>query len=389
MKTARIAPGKAALASLWALAVIAMAVYAGRQAYAAAPMGGGGEALAARLDAQVRQGAGSKIFDKETEKALIGAVRDAPLNVRYARLLSMAVAARGEADRSRQLLHIADRISRRDVLTQLGMIEDAVQRDKIGEALDHYEIVLTVTNGADNIVFPVLVGALDEAEIRYALAVRVRQASFWRERFLNYAIGSAPPRLVAPLLTRWSGDRETLQSFQARLLDSYVAKKDYEGAFRFVTSIGRAPGLAGAFGFSPGSLDSRFGPLSWQLGRDNGIEAVAERERVQIYLAPDSKGTVASRLLQLAPGRYSFSQLLSSSGEPDARISWNWECLRADGATGFKAIDVRVGQPHMSLRENIDIPQGCQAVRVRLDVSTGSFDGQPELELEKIDLVRA
>jgi len=64
---------------------------------------------------------------------------------------------RGDAER---LIRFAERLSRRDLPTQLWLIEANVARNDIEGALAHYNIALRTSQAAADVLFPILVQAI-------------------------------------------------------------------------------------------------------------------------------------------------------------------------------------------------------------------------------------
>lgn len=124
------------------------------------------------------------------------ALRQDPTAVSAVATLGLQTGLRGDAVHARRLLDYAQRLSRRDIRTQLWAIEDAVARDDISAALHHYDIALRTIPVATDLLFPILAGALDQSAIRTNIVLTLRQQPppQWGPDFISYlaATGGEP-----------------------------------------------------------------------------------------------------------------------------------------------------------------------------------------------------
>jgi hypothetical protein len=114
-------------------------------------------------------------------------LRDEPLNPRAVRLLHSAQQLDKKKASANALLALADRITRRDVLTQILLIEANVEKDDIGATLKHYDTALTTSIEARDILFPILAEAMSDQSILTHLAKVFKNERPWRMGFLYYA----------------------------------------------------------------------------------------------------------------------------------------------------------------------------------------------------------
>ncbi len=93
-----------------------------------------------------------------------------------------------------RLVQMSARLSRRDAGTQLWLIEAAAQRNDTGETLEHYDIALRTKADTRDILFPRLLNAIDDAEIRQALKPYVHGKNRWIAEFISYANANSKNR---------------------------------------------------------------------------------------------------------------------------------------------------------------------------------------------------
>ncbi|MDX5986619.1 hypothetical protein SIL82_20385 [Sphingomonas echinoides] len=128
------------------------------------------------------------------------ALRQDPTAVSAVATLGLQTGLRGDVVHTRRLFDYAQRLSRRDIRTQLWAIEDAVARDDIPAALHHYDIALRTIPMASDLLFPILAGALDQSAIRTNIVLTLRQQPTpqWGPKFISYlaATGGEPHALA-------------------------------------------------------------------------------------------------------------------------------------------------------------------------------------------------
>ena len=107
------------------------------------------------------------------------ALRQDPVNVPAAAALGFNAQVRGDVATARRAFTYAERLSRRDPMTQLWAIEEAVARNDIGDAVRHYDIALRVKPEMSEVLFPVLAAASVEAPVQAQLVRTLRVRTHW------------------------------------------------------------------------------------------------------------------------------------------------------------------------------------------------------------------
>ena len=123
--------------------------------------------------------------------------RDTTLATPY-RVLGLAREAVGDLSGADRFVGFASKLSRRDVATQLWLINRAVDRNDVSDAVGHFDTALRTSDAATDILFPILVNALSEPEVVDAVAPRLLTAP-WAQDFIAKAIdtGSSMPGILA------------------------------------------------------------------------------------------------------------------------------------------------------------------------------------------------
>jgi len=117
---------------------------------------------------------------KRAEAVAETALRQDATAVGAAATLGSTAKISGQAAKSDRLFAYAERLSRRNLATQLWEIENAVSRGDIAGALRHYDIAFRTNVKARELLFPVLSNATDDPEIRAALVATLSQRPLWR-----------------------------------------------------------------------------------------------------------------------------------------------------------------------------------------------------------------
>lgn len=260
------------------------------------------------------------------------ALRQDPTAVAAASTLGLVKSVRGEVAGARRLMRYAQRLSRRDLATQIWAIEDAVSRDSVQEALDHYDIALRTSREASAILFPVLASAMGDADVRRSLVDRLAMRPLWQGSFLDYASTSASdPRATAQLFAMI--DRPALppsDAAKAALLTRLIDAGAHDLAWRYYTML--RPGVIPAQ-----SRDPRFTagltmplPFDWLAGTDSGIAAtfLNGKDASFDFAAPPSVGGTLLQQLQVLPaGRYRLYGHSRGMEEPSETAPfWSLSC---------------------------------------------------------------
>lgn len=326
------------------------------------------------------------------QPALRAALRADPLNADLLRQYAMTRSVDGETPSSRTLMALAQRVSRRDLLTQMWMIEAAVAAGNIDRALAHYDVALTTSRRAAPLLFPVLNQAISAPEIHAGLARYLNAHRPWAEAFLAQAVANAQPRAVAALLADVP-DRATASGYAAArsgLIGAFVVQKDYAGLERYVATMpARDRSSIRTLDFTSATTDERLRPLTWELTDESDIGAAFQSgEGLVVRARSGTRGIVARRILFVPAGRWRLAQTVAAGSEtlgPSAQ--WEAYCLAPGASDPFwtQPVPRRGGR----LISDIVVPAGCGAVEMRV-VASADMDNANDaaLTVSKVALDR-
>lgn len=302
------------------------------------------------------------------------ALRADPLNAKGLRLLAYVTEmSDGGRPKARAIMQLSERASRRDLLAQFWLIEDAVQRGDTVGALQHYDRVLSVRSGAEGQLIPVLVAASSEPEIQAALVPYLRANRSWVPAFLATAVANAPdPVAVARLFQLYGGARTVPAhaELETRLIQRLVQSGKIREAHAFAVHAGGAPN---AFAFSAATIDPRYRPLAWTLyeGADGSV-ALENQDSLAISVRADMTIVAASRTIPAGPGLQVLGQRLSAPADSlFPLVTWKAYCRLPAGPERFWTRDIPVTATPTWIEAPINIPAGCAGVQIDVE-ATGS-----------------
>ncbi|MDP5280688.1 hypothetical protein Q9Q95_17310 [Sphingomonas sp. DG1-23] len=309
------------------------------------------------------------------------AIRRGDLSASTLRTAALAESAVGNGDRAARLIGLAQRLSRRDLLTQIWYIEHYSAAGDVRRTLDHYEIALTTSRSALQLLYPVLVGAAADPALtpeigKFMLRNRGRP---WWQPMMGALIGeSTDPRAAAQIariaLKPGPGeDRALVKTAIARL----VAVQAFDEASRLYAGMARgnakAPDSVGDGGFE---RDPALPPFDWELAEDGNVRsqrgpAPAGREGNVLWIDADGgvRTVVVSQLLKLAPGAHQLSAVVGATGDgEDSHLLFAMRC--AVGESADQLIDVTPSASAVrTVRGSYTVPAGCAWQRLSVQVS--------------------
>lgn len=285
-------------------------------------------ALAALAEERL-DGKTGRIDIQGAQEAARAALRRQPLLPTAWRILGVTSV---EPEDAVAYLEFAEKLSRRDSPTQLGLIGYRSAQGDVVATLRHYDTILRVTYSYDPLLFPTLASALSNPIVLH-LASRQLLDAPWRRRFFSYlAAGGAPfsrqASLFRAMATQGSVPEADIAALQAR---NAAFAGEYDVAlelYRLVNPTAalqllRDPGFTGEGGVEP---------FDWQIEKagvltvgiapdDNG------GSRLEMVSVRGDAGPAARQLLYLSPGRYRVSgQIGSIEGIVAAKISLSLSC---------------------------------------------------------------
>ena len=248
-------------------------------------------------------------------------------------------------------------------------------------------------------LFPVLTKAVENEALWSAIAPYIRDQVPWLNDWARFAVrNSAQPQKIAGMFARAGGmpKRPEFAALELELLRRLVIEDHVADAIGYYRQLrGADPATLRTVAFTPGTTDSRFPPLSWELstltGATVGFEQAETGDRIQlnVRLDPGTSGLIARKVMIVAPGRYRFHADQSLSADTGtATAHWQLRCGADYGRRLLWGSDVAVENAVKGTDGVIDVPADCPAVSLELQASAPPSGNGAELLFASPDLAR-
>jgi hypothetical protein len=325
-------------------------------------------------------------------KAYREEARDALVDRTLAPPAIQALAAGSDNDREKiAAASLADRVSRRDILAQLVLMQALAREGEDAKALVHLDRILTVSQDASYLVHPAMTSALAKPDFRGLLSAYGHRS--WFGPFASFAAGkSENPAYVADLLLRSEArSADWFEPVARRLLDRLATAGDLVTAATFAReTLGLGEETRTSFAFTPASTRSQTAPLTWSLAQDVGARAdFRPGMGVEIDIEPGKSAILLRRVTDTKPGLYNLDQTIAAE-QGDARPALLWElaCRNLPGAPVRWSQAIPYPDATARYRTSVTIAQDCQAQEWRLRVTTMDNNAPVRFTIAAIDLSR-
>ncbi|OQW43928.1 MAG: hypothetical protein A4S16_05445 [Proteobacteria bacterium SG_bin6] len=368
--------------------------YAPNDAQLAALFAPGNARILAELSRQSLQQAAQSAADQgEAERLARLALRRDPTAVSAVATLGLLAELKGDLVGARRDFSYAERLSRRDLAAELWLIEDAVRREEVPDALRHYDIALRTQAGANEILFPVLVNASLEPAVAQQLAKRLRLRPAWGDEFFGYlANNTSKPQVTVDLfLTLARQHVPVTEAAQSTLLARLIGAHELEAAWRYFTTI--RPGLDRTRSRDP-AFTANIAvptPFDWIPAGDAGISVTVQRgasSGAAVFSAvPSVGGNLLQQVQLLPPGRYRIEGI--SEGIDQAKHEqpyWLLQCI-ADGRELGRVIVTNSAEQNGHFGGEIEVDRNCNAQSLILVARPSSALGGLSGMITRIELL--
>lgn len=339
----------------------ALADHSPAKAHAIAP---GNARIAARLSEQL-SGPNSPAADRQDAIALArSALLGDPTAQEAVATLGIQASVLGNVDDARRLFEYSERLSRRDLRTELWSIEDAVGRGDIAGALHHYDVALRTKPKASAVLYPVLIRALEDPPIRTALVDMLAARPLWGDNFITFAAGSSvdPNAVVAFLRQLRAKGVAVPMNVNGMAVDQLIVSGQFHEAWEYYAGL--HPGASKnesrdakfAGGNGSGSL------FDWRTFNDSAkttwIGQTGDGGSFDFSVLPETAGPLLQQLELLSPGRYVLDG--QSTGLSQAAGSGPYWVLRCRRGSEVGRVEVpNSEQADGRFSGVLVVPEGC------------------------------
>lgn len=341
---------------------------------------------------------------RTTPQVAKAALRAEPLDPVSLHLLAFAADPQGQSARAVEFARLADRVTRRDLLSQLILIDHAARSGQAGRALDHYDAALRAHPSSSPIVFPILKKALASPAIRRDLAAYFVSRAPWARDFAGFAINDpAAAPLIADVVIAAGPrmDRRDLAYISPPMITRLIEAKAFAEVPRLLKLVpGGDPRLLQQADWTAASTNPAFGLAGWQVASTATSSAAFDTRdgarRLSVYAASGGNAVVAMKFLALAPGPYVLRQEMEMAetapgSQPggERRAQWRVICLSADNNPVLWQGANMLPMPARQAHTGIVIPAACPQQRLDLVVQVPFDSPALDLSLSRFQLARA
>jgi hypothetical protein len=301
-----------------------------------------------------------------------GALQRELINGRAAAALASIAALRGDERVAERLFRFSETITRRDLFTQLWLLEAEVGRGDVERALVHYDRAMSVSISSWRLLLPTLANASAERRIAQAVAARLARRPNWWRAFADQFISTNPsPATAFPVVLsalRLNPDDETDRHFLVRATSRLTEIRAYDQAWSLYAAATKQPASTRAMLRNGDfNVSTAVPPFDWQLLDSGGLAAIIQpREDGSpgnaLYLSAQAgqSGEVARQLLLLRPGVYVLSGLAGGSGADSESPSLRIACAADKTAITQSPLPTDTAQGR-SFSLTFSIPSNCPA----------------------------
>jgi hypothetical protein len=367
-----------AASALWLTLSLTLAQVIDQPAIALAWQSSNAEAQAARAAQLVSRARPRPAEVREARFLSQAALRREPGNVAAARTLGLVATLSRDPRGAQRLMDYSESLSRRDLPTQLWLIESEVNRNDIRGALRHYDRAMKTSLAARELLYPILVQASGDPAVAGPLGEVMASRPQWWLGVVGQIIAGNPNPATLPAFLRAMRfdlgdpiDRSVLAAGLSRLVEVGQIRPAL-GLYREVAGA-RAAQLLRNGGFDE---EGGLPPFDWLLtdepgqvgvvrpreGRDPALYMVAENGRY---------GPIARQLLSLPPGRYRLTAMAGDvQGDVVSRPLVSIKCAN-DASRSLSELRIAPADAAgRAVQMQFEVPGGCIAQWLQIDLAS-------------------
>lgn len=345
------------------------------------------------LSAYAAVSAGATAQAKPSAPEFVRAERDAlqalsidPTNVTAVADIALVREVQGRRKEAVALMRYAQRLSRRNLVTQLWWIEYLSASGDVAGTLEHYDIALRTSSLAPSMLFPILVSASADPQIAAPLARLVAQRPVWAEQFVQHLAQSSPdPVSVGQFLERMAAlgapaAARSLVTIVDRLVQ--IGRGDAAWALfaRYRPDAARNQIRDPDFSASPAEPTA----FDWQLSQE-GLSISVDPSGLRIDVAPGGGGVAARQLIKLPPGRRTLRLDYTASDSSGAKGAEPVLTVRCSGTGPSLGTTAATGSKPDAL--TLEVPASCPFQLLEVALQAADSPGGASVVVRAIRLV--
>lgn len=269
---------------------------------------------------------------------------------------------RSEEDIADRLFGYSVALSRRELQPQLWAIEEAVAQGDIDLALRNYDLALSTSSRARQILFPILASAVTEPAIRSRVVDMLAQNPGWGKEFISAAARSgSDPAAVAELFREGAGRGLPIEDAERTLVVTRLVAADLmDEAWAYYETF--RPGVERSRSRGPnfGGVEAA-APFDWNVGTATGLSAAILQDGdgglLDFAIPASTRARVVSQTQMLPPGNYRLEGRSRGIDQPErSRPYWTVSC---NGGAELARVEVNSGQAATVFSGQFSVPADC------------------------------
>jgi len=281
----------------------------------------------------------------DTEKLLSiskASLRSDPLNPRALRNYSLHFRALDKTKKSFSFAKMANKLSRRDVISNLLLIENMANTKTTdpGAILRHYDIILRTNPETYTKLYPALVQVMSTNQAQEQFEYYFKRQAPWLADVMRNTLDNdnGPRGITEILLHTYPGKTVVLpQAFDSNsLFEGLFKRGEYELMKELFLRLKETePKWLYSKDFGLSKTQRKYGPLAWSFNNsaEFGAYLVESNDQVaplvEVLASSGSRGEVMKRILFLNPGDYSVvSNFTVNDANLNSEIRYSLYCLK-------------------------------------------------------------
>lgn len=247
-----------------------------------------------------------------------------PLNSQVYAGLGLAVSNdENRQERADLFMTLADRVGRREPISQLWLIEKSAAAGDVPGTLRHYNRILSTKPELSATLFSVLATAIDFPEIRQAILPYLRYQRPWVKDFITFAASNSKVDSITELLGSSMSSIRSEGYFGAkseviyRLTEAGRADEALEFARQAYPDLDLA--AFSTLSISPATADKRLGRFAWQLLENENVQSTLGNDGfVEVTMQPATQADILTRYILLTTSQQQpIKFLIESKGSKE------------------------------------------------------------------------
>lgn len=290
-----------------------------------------------------------------------------PLNPAAIRALGIARFAGGDERTGKNLVELASRISKRDLVTQGWLFDRYLRQAQPEQAFRALDYAIRSHDEVKPLLFPRLAqAAIQSSEARNAIAPYIDVTTPWAAEFISAALAEKGGAAMVARLARDVGglpDTALFTNLQPEIVRHLLEAGAYQDARSYLAYYDRKSSrIINQLAFEEANVRAGQSSFAWVVGEVPGtygefVSVQGGKGRFAIDVGEQQAGALLTKVLVLAPGSYELAAP-SAEGAPDRPwVAWTIQCVSATE----EAVRLAPGTTGSFM-----VPPNCPAQRISL-----------------------